>query len=327
MLGKNDGLEALIAPLTELKQCVLLSHVNPDPDALGSICGLGIALRESGVKVRLINQSKVPESLFFIPGASEVSNFVPELGDDWLLVLDCGDVTRFGDDFRSKLEKHPKMINIDHHHSNTNFGTLNWVDAQASSTCEMVYKLLLRAGKKISRESATALLTGVMADTGSFRFRSTSAETFRVAADLIECGAVAQEVADPLFHNRTKASVAFKSFLINQMNYHFDGKLGEVIATKDVISRFNVSDPEMEGVIDEIRSIEGVIVSVFIRKDSEIWRISMRSKSPSVDVSSIAARFGGGGHKAAAAFRSRKELEEFRPLLLAQIGEQLSKIG
>lgn len=324
--GKSSSLSEIASALNGARRVLVLSHFNPDPDAIGSTCGVMLGLRALGKEVVAINQTKVNPWFYYIPGAKEVGCEIPKGEFDTLVALDCGDISRFGDAFRAALEKHPRIVNIDHHYSNSLFGVLNWVDDQASSTCEMVYKLLLELKIKANRDMASALLTGIMADTGSFRFRSTSASTFRVAAELIDCGAVAQEVADPLFHSRSRVSVAFRSHLVTDIHYYYEGKLAEVVAPRELIERFKVEDGDMEGVIDEVRCIEGVIVSLFIRKDVEIWRVSMRSKSANVDVSKVAALFGGGGHKAAAAFRSKKELEEFRPKLIEAIGNELKNL-
>jgi len=322
----NNQVSKIASEVKSAKRIVVFSHVNPDPDALGSTLGLARALKNIGKVVDVVNFSGVPAGLLEFPDAKLVSSELPKQAPDLIMVLDCGDIKRVGDSFVSFVANFPKVINIDHHSSNTEFGKINWVDTTSSSTCEMVYALVKELGVSFDPTLSNQLLMGIYGDTGSFRFPSTSPKVLRIAAELIEAGGRPEVAADFLYHNVRKVALKIKAELLSRMEFFFDGQVGQLCALKSDLEKFGAEIDDLEGIIDEVRAVAGVKVAVFIREDQDIWRVSLRSRNANYDVSSIAMAFGGGGHKPAAAFRSRLPLAEMQSKLHQLIAELLNRV-
>jgi phosphoesterase RecJ-like protein len=265
-----------------------------------------------------------------IPGAEEVvAGPWASLGDeDLLIVVDCGAADRVGDALLTDLKQAPMVINIDHHASNTMFGRLNYVVEGASSTSELVFELMRaledRHGRKdlITRDAAACLLSGIIGDTGSFRYPSTTATTFRVAAELVERGAAPDILTQELFATQSLVALRLQSDALGAVTVHPNG-FAEVIVTQEMLKKHGADILDADSLAERARDIEGVRVSALYKQDVDIWRISLRSRRGVVDVSAIAQSFGGGGHKAAAAFRWRRDLSTLQNELRTAIAKVL----
>lgn len=320
----DDVLDAIIAS----RSIVIVSHTNPDADAYGSSCGLGWCLKALGKQVVVHNDHGFIPRYRIIPGAEEVvaGPWVP-LGDgDLLIVVDCGAAERVGDALLANLERAPMVINIDHHASNTMFGRLNYVVEGASSTSELVFELIRaledRSKRKdlITPDAAACLLSGIIGDTGSFRYPSTTATTFRVAAELVERGAAPDILTQELFATQSLVALRLQSDALGAVTVHSNG-FAEVVVTQEMLTTHGADILDADSLAERARDIEGVKVSALYKQDVDIWRISLRSRRGVVDVSAIAQAFGGGGHKAAAAFRWRKDLSTLQTELRAAIAK------
>lgn len=325
-----SSFRAAVDLIMSSQRIAIVSHYNPDPDAYGSSCGLALAigaLQPPKRLVRVFNESGALPGLTFIPGVSEVvsspggesSHF------DLLCVCDCGDIERIGAGMKAQFSPVKQIINIDHHFSNTCFGSVNIVHETASSASEMVFDLIKLAGWPILPDCAKALYAGISADTGSFKYLSTSAHTFRVAAELVQMGAEPAQIAEELYSDVSAGAVKLQSRVLLGAKFHADGKLCELLASEKDFRESGCGYEEAEGLVERGREISGVAVSVFMRWDGEIWRVSMRSRSDQHDVSQVAREFGGGGHKVAAAFRHRRDLESLRAALIPRLVELVSK--
>ncbi|MCB9029635.1 MAG: bifunctional oligoribonuclease/PAP phosphatase NrnA [Deltaproteobacteria bacterium] len=324
-MTKATEISKIAEELLKAQKCLVLSHYNPDGDALGSSLAVANALQNLGKEVVSYNESHIPEKYHFLPGSKQIVSTLPEASFDMIVVCDCGDVSRMGDLTSVKLGNHSTILNIDHHISNTNFGTYNLVETERSSTAEIVYNLLSEMKVEITPDIASCLFTGILTDTGSFRYQCTGVETFNIAAELLKFGARAQEVAHEIYERRSRASVLLCSSALANMKFHKDGKVAEVFVSKEMMDSFSATADDTEGLVEEARAVDGVLVSVFIREQDGIWRISLRSSDPDhYDVSQVASSFGGGGHKAAAAFRSKRALEDFRPALIEKLEQLVS---
>jgi phosphoesterase RecJ-like protein len=318
--------EQVAERLSSLQNFALVSHVDPDPDAYGSMLGLGLTLEARlGKSVSFVNQSGAIAQFGGFPGLDRVSNVLPELNTlDAVIVLDCGDLSRVGDSFRDILvPDNVEVINIDHHYANSGFGTCAFISAEASSTSEMVVQILECLKVVPTPQAALALYCGISGDTGSFQYSSTRAETFRIAATLVEAGAEPHEASRLMYGNMRKEAVQLQSYALGEMQFHCDGRLAEVFLTEDDFSRFSADPYDTDRLVERARDIEGVDVSVFIRQHGDLWKVSMRAKSEAHDVSKVAESFGGGGHRAAAAFRWKREVEDLHPVLLECLREVL----
>jgi phosphoesterase RecJ-like protein len=318
--------------LQATKRAIVISHVNPDADAYGSSCGLAQGLRAFGSNVQVFNESGYIPRYAVIPGASQVTKEIPTTlsADDLVIVCDCGAIERVGELFLPIIRGAARLVNIDHHTANSLFGHANYVVDGASSTSELVFHLLRslehRTGRSdiITPECAKCLLAGIIGDTGSFRYPSTSATTFRVAGELVDRGARPDILTQELFANLSLAAVRLQAEAMSGVALQEGGAFAEVVVTQDMLKRVGAELLDADSLAERARDIEGVKVSALFKQDVDMWRVSLRSRQGAVDVAQVAQQFGGGGHKPAAAFRWRKDLETLQVELRAKIREALA---
>lgn len=322
--------EAILEKLTRAERITIVSHTNPDADAYGSSCGLAWGLKNLGKTVTVYNDHGFIPRYRIIPGASEVEKGAwPALEpEDVLVVCDCGAVERVGDQLVQNVGQAPTVINIDHHASNTRFGSLNFVVEGASSTSELIFDLLkgLEAlegrADLISMQVAECLFSGIIGDTGSFRYPSTTAKTFLVAHELMNRGARPHILTQELYANQSLVALKLQSEALGGLTVHPNG-FAEVVVTQEMIARNNADILDADSLAERARDIEGVRVSALYKQDVDLWRVSLRARQGAADVSVIAQAFGGGGHKAAAAFRWRKDLDTIQRELREAIARLL----
>lgn len=319
MAGKRATLGEIASVLSPLKNILVLSHYNPDADAYGSSLGLTWALRQQGKTVICLNETDIIERYKFVPGVLEIQKNAIQGAWDAVVVCDCGDASRIGAKIRETLPKGVCLINIDHHVSNDFFGELNYVDSTASSTCEIIFKLLGAMKCKLDAQISTCLLTGIMGDTGSFRYASTTSDTFLAAAELIKSGAELNKISQGLYSSDTVGAVRLKAKALLNLEFEADKRLALMVVDSSMYQLFDSKADETEGLVERARDIVGVEVAALMYQDQDLWRISLRSRTDKLDVSKVAAGFGGGGHKCAAAFRTRKSLTEIKPELIKEL--------
>ena len=320
----DTPLDQVRSHLLHSERCIVVSHFNPDPDAYGASCGLTLALRSLGKEAVCLNQNGAPERYGFIPGVAEIRREAPPGEWDTLFVCDCADMNRLGDDLLLRIPAVPTVVNIDHHISNDLFGTVRLVDSGASSSSELVYRILEGIPGALSRAVAECLLYGMYGDTGAFRYSCTNVETFRVATKLCELGAVPFEVATNLFGSMELRALRLQASALLNVRMRFDNRVAGIVVTREMLEETGAAVDDAEMLAERARDIAGVDVAYSIRQDGDIWRVSLRSKGSTWNMSEIAARFGGGGHVSAAAFRSRRPCREIEENLLAAIGEVLN---
>jgi phosphoesterase RecJ-like protein len=322
-----------VQALVDLKQAInsskkflVISHENPDPDAFGSAAGIGLSLRGLGKEVVFVNPSGSNTDLSFIGAVSETFSDIPEgYNPDCIFLVDCGDISRVGDLLKKKIESlnQSTLVNIDHHISNNSFGKINLIDIASSSTAEIIVALIMELDLPIDSKIASALYCGILADSGSFRYSCVRPYTFMAALTCVKYGAEPALLAKELYARSSLERVRLHAAAIQKMSLHCNNKLAFIVVSEDDYKAHNASSDDCDGLAEKARDIAGVIVSVLIKRDSKleegkhvpIWKISMRSKSDLVDLSAVAQSFGGGGHKAAAAFRYSKELIQLQTLL------------
>lgn len=302
----------------------IVSHYNPDADAYGSSIGLAWILKDANKEVSVYNESGIVDRYTSLPGIEQVSTQIPT-DAHCLVVCDCGTINRVGDAQISKVKSAKNLINIDHHISNDNFAQSNLVITNASSTSEIIYELAIHAGWKINSQAATCLMAGIVGDTGSFRYSGTSARTFEIAADLVRHGASPEKIFKDLYASPKLGAIKLQSESIANLVTEFDGQYAEILVTADMISKYQASLDDTDGLAERARDIGGVKIGAAIRQDGAIWRVSLRSISEQYNVSDLASTFGGGGHKQAAAFRSSKPIDTVKSLLRQKVKELLAK--
>lgn len=326
--------DPIFSALLGSRRVVVLAHTNPDADAYGSSCGLALGLKQLGLNAEVFNESGYIARYGVIPGAPNVKATLPSaLSDDTVVVVcDCGAIERVGDSFIPFIQSARQVINIDHHTSNSRFGHLNLVVEGASSTSELVFDLLIEFEKRSGRanlicpEAASCLMAGIIGDTGSFRYSSTSPSTFLAAHELMLRGARPDRLAQELFASQSLAAVRVQAEAMVGLKILCNGELVEITVTQEMLQRLGASILDADSLAERGRDIEGVKVAVLFKEDVDMWRVSLRSRQGTVDVSEIARQFGGGGHKPAAAFRWRRGFSELQGALRAAVQAALATL-
>ncbi len=309
----------IAAVLKECRSILLSVHKSPDGDALGAQLALLFALEALGKQVVAWNLDPVPEVYRFLPGADRIKNGpVVDGRYDALVVLDA-DPPRTG--LYEKGYPAGRLINIDHHITNSCGWELTWLDASASATGEMVHDLIRTLGAPMSREIAIALYTSIFTDTGSFRYSSTTPRSMRVAADMIEAGANPWQVTENVYESFAYRRLKLLGSVLADMERSEDGTIAWVVVTEDLYQRYGAKAEDTENFVNFVRSTKGVEVAVLFRQIGEDeYKISLRSKGR-VDVTGPAVALGGGGHKNAAGCTARGSLEQVKKKVIAEIAK------
>ncbi len=313
--------DEIIKTLGRAQNVLVVTHVFPDGDALGSLLAMGDILESLGKNVVLYSEEKVSHLYDFLPGSNKLVTTLPDLSVfDCALALDCGDKYRLGKEMDRLLEVHP-FIMIDHHAGNKKFGDISWVDPKRASTAEMVFDLSVALDTDLSYDAAYCLYAAIVSDTGSFKYSSTTAETFRVARELIVKGVKPSEVAGKLFDNFTVSRLSLMNEVLASLQLYENNQIALITVTQEMFDKTGASPGDTETFINYPRSLGTVKVAAFVKenKGDEI-SVSLRSKGKDCDVAQVAEKFGGGGHRNAAGFRVPKEdINEVRNRLLKEV--------
>lgn len=320
--------DASFARIAEVLQAgssfVVVSHLRPDGDALGCQLAMGLALIGAGKQVKLWNEDGMVEKLSFLPH-SELVTTPPARSEDFdvLVALDTATYSRLGTPLRA-MGRVEKIVNIDHHVSNNGYGDVARIDASAPATGQILYELLSSQGMPITREIATNLFAAISTDTGCFQYPSTSAETFEIGAALVRAGVNVGELSQQLYESHPLRRLELLRALLNNMKLTSERRVASFALSLHTANTIGAQPDDNEGLIDHIRSIDTVQVAAFFEELPEgLVRISLRSKTPAVNVSAICGSFGGGGHILAAGARMRGSLDEVEARVLARIREEV----
>ena len=299
---------------------LITTHHNPDADAACSALAMAMVLKKMGKKVIVVNEDSLPAWLDFLPQAKSfirksTIKKVPVF--DAIIILDCGDRERIGN--VAKLITTQRSINIDHHVTNDSFGHVNLVLPKASSTCEMLFELFQAAKVKINKDLAVLLYSGIMTDTGSFRYDSTTSHTHAIAAELMAFG-----ISAPEMHQRHYVGIPSKDIkgfidVIHSAELLFNNRVYSVLLPKTVTDGFSKGFDLKEKIFGFLRSVEGIeVVVIFQELASRVTRINFRSQSK-FDVAKLASQFNGGGHKKASGAKLDLSIQESKKKVLAAI--------
>jgi phosphoesterase RecJ-like protein len=324
----TTDLERIGAELRERDRFLLTAHEGPDGDALGSLLGMHHLLTQLGKDSVMFLASKefpLPIEYRFLP-LEEVFHEAPaDMADRTVIFLDCGNIDRMPVDFLT--DGGNDVINIDHHHDNTRFGDFNLVEVEASCTAEIVYDLAILLGARITREMAAALYVGLITDTGKFMYENSSAHTHRIAAELIDAGVDIDDTYRRLYEHVPIEKLRLVARALEGIQRHCGDALVLTYITAADYEATGAGEEMTEGVIDHLRSIDGTKVAAVIRdlgnRGRAARKVSLRSSEGDVDVSAIARKNGGGGHKRAAGFSTDLELEGLVDFLCGEVETQL----
>jgi len=322
------GVSEVAAVLRERDRFLLTAHEGPDGDALGSLLGMHHLLGQLGkdsVMFLAAKEFPLPIEYRFLP-LEEVFHEAPaDMTDRTIVFLDCGNIDRMPVEFLTEGDNF--RINVDHHHDNTLFGDLNLLDTGASSTAEIVYELAIALGAEITPEIASALYVGMVTDTGKFMYENTNAHTHRIAAELIDAGVDVDDTYRRLYEHVPVEKLRLLSRALEGVGRHCEERLVVAYITEADYEATGAGEEMTEGIIDHLRAIEGTLVAALVRDLGDRGRaarkVSLRSSGGEVDVSAVARKHGGGGHKRAAGFSTDLELDELVSLLCEEVTAQL----
>jgi phosphoesterase RecJ-like protein len=313
-------MDQIIKQINGAKHILLVSHSQPDGDAVSSILALGLAIGKLGIKTTIYNASPIPAVYRFLPSVERIVRHIKKANTyDVALVLDCGDLPRIGD-ATTTVSRIPVVINIDHHVSNTGFGDIQLIDPLACSTAEIVYRLIKAMDVPIDKAMATSLYTGILTDTGSFRFSSTNQAAFAISQEMAELGVEAHEVAQHVYGTYSLGRIKLLNLALDSIEISDNGKLSIMTVTGAMFEETRTQPEDADGMINYARRIEDVKVAALIheQKNGEAnsngqcrFHVSLRSDG-SVDVAAIAGSFGGGGHASAAGFQIETTLTKLK---------------
>lgn len=305
-MANTQDYDALLTLFDQYHNFALSTHINPDGDAIGSELSLSLFLKKLGKSVKIFNTDTVPVNYRFLPfwDSIESTHSVGIYRPEVLIVLDASTLERIGKNLSKTLRPIHSLVNIDHHATAEAFGDINLIVPTASSTSEIVYKLIKYHQSPIDEACALCLYTGLMFDTGCFRYSNTTAETHQIAAELIGIGGFTpDEVYRNVYERVPVAKIQLLSEVLGTLQITDDGKIASVYATQAMFRKTGTTADAVEGVVNQIQAIVGVEVALCVSEMTErSTKVSLRSQG-CVDVSQLASEFDGGGHARAAGCR------------------------
>lgn len=287
-------LESAAKTLLSKDKILILTHRSPDGDTIGSGYALAMALRKLGKNVKVDCTDPFPEKYSYFTDKLEKLEF----DEEFVVSVDIADTKLLGEklsDYADKID-----LCIDHHGSNTKYAKEYYVEASAAAAAQVIAKLIRLMNVEFDKDIANAIYTGITTDTGCFRYTNVTAETHRIAADMIDCGAESGMINRLMFETKSRSRLEIERRVMDSIQFYLDGRCAIAYATVDMMKESGAVDSDMEGVSSLPRQIEGVMAGITLReKNNGKFKVSVRT-TDELDASAICANFGGGGHKAAA---------------------------
>lgn len=312
-------LDQILEEINQANSIVILTHENPDGDAMGSSLALYQALKNYGKDVDLV-----------IPEHSRTFDFLPAIDEikvegreqyDLAIALDCATIKMLNG-FSTYFEEAKMRISIDHHSTNSMFADLNFVNPEAPACAQILIVALNYFKMEITREIGTCILAGIITDTGGFQYSGVNAETFEFVSWLLEKGVNVSTVYRKVLQTKTRSSFELARIASNRLEFFYDGRVTFTYITKEDEEEVHAEIGDHEGIVETGRAIEGVEVSIFVRETEKGCKVSTRSNDY-VDVSDMCLLFGGGGHQRAAGCLMQGSIEEVKEKLLNRVKQYL----
>lgn len=315
----DNRFDEVLQEIKNGKRFLVISHVNPEGDAIGSTIGLALALKDLGKDVTPYLEDQVPAVYKFLPGADLVTNKIER--DDWydvVFAVDCGTMERLGKGFKNIVNK-GKIINIDHHITNDRFGDINIVEPNACAAGELVYDMLKAASIEITRDIAVNLYVAIHTDTGSFKYSVSTPEAFRKAGELVALGADPWEISQHVYESYPLNRIKLLTHVLETLELVDGGKIAFLVITRNLLNRFQAEENLVEGFVNYARAIEGVEVALLFKEtDTGEYKVSFRSKG-NINVADVACSFGGGGHVNASGCNIKGNIESVKEQVIGAI--------
>jgi bifunctional oligoribonuclease and PAP phosphatase NrnA len=319
-----DARKEVLATIRDGERFLVVTHENPDGDALGSLIGMQALLRALGKDSVIVispDDFPLPGEYRFLPLDGLATAPPADLALRTVLFLDCGNLDR---NPLAALHDAGTLVNIDHHHDNTRFATINWVVDDASCTAELIWDLFVAFDVELTTEVAEALYVGLVTDTGRFSYENTTTRAHEMAIALIGAGVDVAAMYRQIYEGIPLAKLALLARALANVSLHSDGRLAVAALSAADYADAGAEDSDSEGVIDHLRALRGVKVAMLVREISAgaggtQRKVSLRATDNDVDVSSIARTHGGGGHRRAAGFTSELSLAELIDAIRAEV--------
>jgi phosphoesterase RecJ-like protein len=315
-----SDLQAIADAVREHDRFLVVTHENPDGDALGSLLATTLALRQLGkdAEMVLMGEAPLPSEYHFLALDGLLREPPDDMGERVLVAVDCAKADRIGPDL-TPVERAPLVLDIDHHHDNTRFGDVNLIVASASSTGEVLRDVLGELGVELTPEIAEPLYVALVTDTGRFQYSNTTPKSLRLAAELVDAGADVHAVFQEVYESVEFAKLKLLARALDRAKVLEGGRIVVSYLLRTDFAEVGAAEPYSEGIIDYLRAVEGAELAVLIReppRDSgPTHKGSLRASVDELDVSVIARIFGGGGHRQAAGFSSEKPVGEITELI------------
>lgn len=289
---------------------LIATHVNPDGDAIGSLGALALVLEGEGKDVTAYCQDRVPEFLHFLSYSNRIIHELPSPDRfDTAVILDCGDWERLGSG-AELLNRTGKIIHIDHHDSSSGLGHLNLIEPRRSSTAELLYEIFQAMSVSLSLEAAENIYTGILTDTGSFRFANTTARALGIAAEMVSLGVMPDKVASEVYDSMSPERLRLLAMSIDTLALRAQGRVAATWVSQQMLAATGATVEDTDGFVNYPRSIRSVEMAIFFKEIAPgLVNVSLRSRGGR-NVADFARSFHGGGHHNAAAFRRRGSVPE-----------------
>jgi phosphoesterase RecJ-like protein len=320
MTQTSTDLQAVAAALREHDRFLVVTHENPDGDALGSLLATTVVLRQLGkdAQMFLYGSAPLPREYGFMRLDGLLRELPDDIGERVLVAVDCAKADRIGAD-PAPVERAKLVIDIDHHHDNTRFGAVNLIVADASSTGEVLRDVFAELGVELTPEIAEPLYIALVTDTGRFQYTNTTPKALRLAAELVEAGADVHQVFQQVYESVEFAKLKLLARALERARVLEGGRIVVSYLVRTDFAEVGAPEAYSEGIIDYLRAVEGSELSALIREpprdDGPLRRVSLRASIDELDVSAIARTFGGGGHRQAAGFQSDATVDEITELI------------
>lgn len=320
----NASFSDIAEALASAEKILVAAHLRPDGDALGSVIAFALWLQSTGKSVTAWNEGGVTEKYRYLPKHELISepDTIPR-AFDVVVALDNSTKRRLGT-VLAGVSSVGALINIDHHVSNERYGDLNYVDPTSPATGQIIYEFFAARKMQLSADIAANLFAAISTDTGSFQYPGTDSRTFEAAAALVQAGVDVGALSRKMYDNQPRRRLDLLRHALNEARFCCDGHLASFSLSLAAVDKLGVLPEDNEGIIDHLRSVEGVVAAVFFEELPEsLVRVSARSKDPRVDVCEICKAFGGGGHPLAAGARVRGTIAEVEEKFLEAVCHEI----
>ena len=313
----------ILNSIQEAARVLIITHVNPDGDTLGSASALKSFIGEKAdILIQIEDNFNFPNTYSFLPFINSAKN-LKTIDDDYdlMIAIDVASIDRIIEPARKIFENCKNTIIIDHHKTNKGFAKINYIKGGISSAGEVLFDLFKNLNIEITREMAIGLYSAILTDTGCFKYESTTPHTFKIASELAQSGINTSDIADLCYTNKPKNLILFQSELLSKAQFCINDKIAYTLITKETMDKYNAKDEYSEGICETLRSIANVEIAFVLKETNFGTKVSIRTKE--LDATLITSKFNGGGHKRAAGCTIKQKINQALESLLKEAKEIL----